>query len=392
MIDFELTEEQKGLQQRAKNFIDEEIRPHEKAWPEFIEDWDKNLRAQVLKKAEEAGVMKLSFPKEYGGQGLSHLSEAIVKIELRKASGPIGGLLTIQGDPFPAMYEGTEYQKEKYLWPVLRYEKDFAFAFTEPVAGSDFKGIQTTAVKKGDNWVLNGRKVFCSGAHHADFTFVCAYTDESKGSRGMNMFYVDKETPGWEVERLLPMFVGGSRYEPIMKLENCVVPAENMVGGEKGFAVGMGQFNRARVSIAEGAVAKAERSLELAIDYAKKRYAFGRPIGQFGEIQRMITNSKIGVDTMRWLLYHTAWKWDRGESIRLDAAMTKVYCVETGLRVIDDCMQVFGGIGLTSDYPMGDYYRELRQNRSAEGTLEIMRYIMARDLLGDEVARMPSVA
>ncbi|MFC1874186.1 acyl-CoA dehydrogenase family protein [Chloroflexota bacterium] len=392
MIDFGLTEEQKELQQRAKKFIDEKIRPHEKEWPLNVEDWSVDLKAHVLKKAEEARLFNLVVPKEYGGQELGHVDQVIAWTELRKMDNPrIGAWLTIHA-PFPVMYEGTEYQKEKYLWPVLRGEKDFAFAFTEPVAGSDFKGIQTTAVKNGDNWVLNGHKIFCSRAHQADFSLVCAYTDKSKGSRGMKLFYVDKGTPGWEVERLLPMFSGADHLEPLMKLENCVIPDENVVGGEKGFGAGMYQFNKARFSIAVTSLAQSERSLELAIDYAKKRYAFGRPIGQFGEIQRMITNSKIGVETMRWFIYHTAWKQDQGQDVRLDIAMAKVYCVETALRVIDDCMQVFGGIGLTTDYPFGEYYKDRRTTKSAEGTIEVMRYVVARQLLGDEVSRMAPVA
>jgi alkylation response protein AidB-like acyl-CoA dehydrogenase len=387
-MDFELSPKQKELQQRAKRFVDEEIRPYEKEWTWDYDDWDSPIVKELLRKIKEAGLANIRVPKEYGGQGLGHLEHYLVQVEFRKVwRTQLWFGLVVGTDPFPIMYEGTEYQKMKYLLPIIRGEKRFAFAFTEPSAGSDLRGINATAVKQGNKYVLNGRKIFITGAHVADFTLFCAYTDKAKGHRGLSMFYVDKGTPGFKIERLLTMF-DRHGHEPLIKLDNCEVPEENLIGSGKGFAVGMTQFNTARLSNGAGALARAEVCLELAIDYAKNRQAFDKPIGAFQAIQRIIVDSKVGIETMRWLLYHTAWKWDRGEDARLDCAMTKYYCVETSLRIIDQCMQVFGGIGLTDDYPFFDYYSHMRMTKSAEGTFEILQHIMATELLGREITSL----
>lgn len=387
-MDFEFSPLQKELQARAREFVQKEILPYEMDWNVNMEDWHGDLCLSLQKKQDEYGLSHLAVPKEYGGQGLGTMETLGVGIEMHKIrKTPLNFLIGYGASPMPIMYSGTEYQKEKYLWPVLRREKRFSFAFTEPAAGSDVKGMQTTAVKKGDKYIINGHKLFPTFAHISDFTLVCAYTDHGQGHRGMSMFFVDKGTPGWEVERLFPMFDRNDR-QPMMKLENCEVPEENMIGSGKGFAVGMTQFNGTRLGIAAICLARSEMSLDLAIDWAKKRQAFDRPIGGFQGIQWMLADSKIGIETMKWLIWHTAWKFATKQDIRLDAAMVKVYSVETSLKVIDQCMQVFGGRGLTLDYPFADYYGEIRMFKSAEGTMEIMRHIMATQLLGGEITHL----
>lgn len=381
-MDFELTEAQKKLQEKARRFARDVIIPMEQAHPE--PDWGVDLIKELLKKMDDAGLSKTRVPKEYGGQGMGFLDDMIMKIELRKTYKSRWLMGLYSRDPMPIMYSGTEYQKNRYLYPVLKREKTYAFGFTEPGAGSDVKGIATTATKEGDHYILNGSKIFPSYAHLADFTFICAYTDKSQGHRGMSMFYVDRGTPGFTVERILKTF-DRNDVEPLIKLENCKVPAENIVGQGKGFSVGMTQFNATRLLIGSGALAKCEMSLEMAIDYARKRNAFDRPIGRFQTVQNMLVDAKVGVETMRWLVYNTAWKFDRGDDIRLDAAMVKFYCVETGLRVLDECMQVFGGIGLTDMYPFYDFYSNLRLQKSAEGSIQILQHIMATELLGREI-------
>jgi len=389
-MNFELTKKQKDLQQRAKRFTEEEIRPYEKEWlkeMKDIEDWDPKVTAHLLTKARKAGIAQVSVPKEYGGQGLGELERTIVMEEYSKAD-----LLrlprVVATDPFPIFYEGTEQQKQKYLWPILRGEKFFAWAFTEPGGGSDVQEFKTTAVKKGKSYVLNGHKIFPTAAHTADFCLVCANTDKGKGYRGMSMFLVDKGTPGWKIEKLMQMF-NRRDFEPLVKLENCVVPEENLIGKNKGWKVAMTTFNHSRLKEATWALAKAERSLELAIDYAKKRRTFGKPLATRQAIQWILAESKVDVESMRWLVYQTAWAMDQGRDVRLDVAICKLHCIDTALRVIDRCMQVFGGIGLAVDeYPLADFYTFIRLKKSAEGTTEILHYIIARVLLGRELTEM----
>lgn len=389
-MNFELSAKQKDLQQRAKRFTDEELRPYEKEWLKQLkdfEDWDPKVAAHLLRKAEEAGIARICVPKKYGGQGLGQLEHTIVIEEFSKAD-----LLMLPRaaflEPFPILYEGTESQKEKYLWPVLRGEKIFAWAFTEPGGGSDVQGFKTTAVKQGNNYVLNGEKIFPTAAHTADFCLVCAVTDKAKGYRGMSIFVVDKGTPGWKVEKLMQM-INRRDFEPLMKLENCVVPEENLIGENQGWKVAMTTFNDARLLESTWALAKAERSFELAMDYVKKRRTFGKPLATRQAIQWILVESKVDIESMRWLVYQTAWAMDQGRDVRLDVAICKLHCIDTALRVIDRCMQVFGGIGLAVDeYPLADFYTWVRTKKSAEGTTEILHYIIARVLLGRELTEM----
>lgn len=386
-MDFELPQELTELQLRARRFVEEKVVPYEKGWPEALEDAPKDIVASMKEKAKEAGLINVTVPKEYGGQGLGNLAYVVLCEECSKTSVPIlfVGVLGPFHGVHPQLYQASEHLKEKYLWPVLRGEKDWGVAFTEPEAGSDLSGIQTTAVKQGDNYVLNGHKIFASKAATADYMLVGAYTDKKKGYQGMSTFLVDTDTPGFKVLRRVRILGGWTEEE--IKLENCVVPAENMVGGEsEGFRQAMDHFNKVgRLGTAAQVLGMAGRSLDLAIRYVKKRRVFGKSLGQFQGIQWMIVDSRVDIEAMKWFVYHTAWKADRNEDLRLDAAMCKLYCVHAAQRVVDHALQIHGGMGLSEDLPLAYFYNAVRRVRVAEGTMEIMRLIITRQLLGREM-------
>jgi alkylation response protein AidB-like acyl-CoA dehydrogenase len=347
-------------------------------------------RNKCLTEPEYEGLVNTFVPKEFGGLGLGSLAYALLCEECSKTSVPIL-FLGIFG-PFhgvhPALYTASEYQKQKYLWPVLRGEKDWGVAFTEPKAGSDLAGIETTAVKDGDNYILNGHKIFASKSATSDYMVVGAYTDKSKGYRGMSTFFVDTDTPGFKVVKELRI-LGGQTEEEVI-LENCVVPAANLVGGEEGVGFGqaMEHFNRVgRLGAAANALGMAERSFDMAVEYAKKRSAFGKRLGQFQGLQWMLADARVDIETMKWLVYHTAWKADKGEDIRLDAAMCKLHCVPTAHKIVDIALQIHGGIGLSEDLPLARFYTSLRTTRLAEGPLEIMKVIITREILGREMTK-----
>jgi acyl-CoA dehydrogenase len=391
-MDFELPDEVKDLQLRAREFVEKEALPLENGYALVPPNLAPEVVASLKKKCREAKLVNISVPKEYGGLGLGVLAEIVKTIEFGKTTLPfvyygIGGY----GAIWPAFYEASDYIKEKYLWPLIKGEKETGWAMTEPGAGSDFAGIKTTAVRQGDNYVLNGTKRFSSRCHFVDFACVFAYTDKSKGYRGISCFLVDKGTPGFIVEKTYQVM--GVHLDCQIRFENCVVPAENMLGGEgMGFYIGIKQFNSARLRAPAFALGAAERCLDLAIEYAKSREAFGRRLGEFQAIQWMIADSKMDLESMRWMLYHATLKTEQGEEdTRLECAMAKAHCVEAALRIVDRCMQVYGGIGFSEYYPFGYFYNWLRLFKIAEGSSEIMRVIISRELLGREIVRTKEV-
>jgi len=387
-MNFELTGEVKELQERARQFVENVVMPHEEGWPLFIDDAPREVVLSLRRKCREAGLVNIDVPKEYGGLGMSCLAHTVATEEFNKTVIPLfhhqinGGY-----PPHPAFYEANDYQKEKYLRPLIRGEKFWCFGFTEPqVSGSNLREIETTATRDGDNYILNGQKIFATFADIADFVLYAAYTDKKKGLHGMSTFLVDKGTPGIRVEKKFLCF--DWTHQPLLRLVNCVVPAANLLGKEgEGFYQGMNLFNRMRIQMAVETLGKSERCFDTAVKYAKERRAFGKRIGEFQAIQWMLADSKIDIETIRWLTYYAAWKADQGENFRAEAAMAKVHGVEASLRVIDRTMQVLGGMGLSIDFPFFRFLGEVRRTKSAEGTLEIMRLLIARAILGRDVAK-----
>jgi alkylation response protein AidB-like acyl-CoA dehydrogenase len=385
-MDFELSADQKDLQARARAFVEKEIFPYSHDWPTSAHDYSQELKADLLRKWADYGLAKLVIPKEYGGQGLGAIEDVVVLAELSRSpkAMPRGAFLA---EPWPPFFQLPEALKQKYLYPVLNNETAMATCFTEPDAGSDLAGIKTTAVRKGDHYVLNGTKLWHTGHSVTSFTAVAAVTDPSKGPQGVSMFLVDNDSPGFSKVRDIKVLADRQwGVEREVSLENVVVPVENLLGKEgDGFSLGQRQFNWFRLRTGAVALGMCERSLELAVEYAKERSVFGKPLGSNQAIQWMITDSQYDIESIRWLTYYGAWMVDRGgySNARLQASTVKAYCVDAGLRVIDRCMQVLGGRGLMIDeYPFGDFYNLLRMCKQMEGSTEVMKMVMAREMLG----------
>lgn len=381
-MNFELTESQLDLQRRARAFIENEALPYYRSWPVTPAEYSPELTADLRRKQKDYGLAKLIVPKEYGGQGLGAMEDVIVLAEYarcprRMPGGPFA--------PWPVMYKAPERIKEKYLYPVLEGKTGWSMCFTEPEAGSDLAGIRTTAVRKGDHWVINGRKMWRTGHHGASYTAVAAVTDASKGYRGISIFLVDNDTPGFEKTRDIPVLSRTWGIEQEVKLENVIVPAENLLGEEgAGFEIAQHQFNRFRLRLGGLALGMSERSQDLAVDYANDRPVFGGKLADNQAIQWMLTDNQYDIESIRWNTYYAAWMVDRGgySAARLQASMVKGYCIDAGLRVIDRSMQILGGRGLSiDDYPFGDFYNHLRMCKQMEGSTEIMKIVMAREIL-----------
>ena len=382
-MDFELTEAQRDLQQRAQAFVATEAMPHYRSWPISAADYSPELTAHLKERLQAYGLTKLIVPREFGGQGLGATEDVIVLTELSKVPRRMpGGPFA----PWPAMYQAPEPIRRKYLYPVLEGRTGWSMCFTEPEAGSDLAAIRTTAVRKGDRWVINGRKMWRTGHHGASYTAVAAVTDPSKGHRGISIFLVDNDTPGFEKVRDIPVLSRTWGIEQETRLVDVEVPAENLLGGEgAGFEIAQHQFNRFRLRLGGLALGVSLRSQELAVEYARTRQVFGGRLGDNQAIQWMLTDSQYDIESIRLNTFYAAWMVDRGgfSAARLQASMVKAYCIDAGLRVVDRSMQILGGRGLSiDDYPFGDFYNHLRMCKQMEGSTEIIKIVMAREILG----------
>lgn len=382
-MNFELDGDLLALQERARAFVKAEAQPHYRNWPITVAEYSAELKAHLKAKLDEYGLSKLNVPKDHGGQGLGAMADVIVLTELSKVprrmpTGPFA--------PWPVMYKATEAIKRKYLYPVIEGKTGWSMCFTEPETGSDLAAIRTSAVRKGAGWVINGRKMWRTGHHGASYTAVAAVTDPAKGHKGISIFLVDNDTPGFEKVRDIPVLSRTWGIEQEMRLINVEVPAENLLGEEgAGFEIAQHQFNRFRMRLGGLALGVSERSQELAVEYASNRKVFGKSLGSNQAIQWMLTDNQYDIESIRWNTYHAAWLVDRGgfDAARLQASMVKAYCIDAGLRVVDRSMQILGGRGLSIDeYPFGDFYNHLRMCKQMEGSTEIMKIVMAREILG----------
>lgn len=382
-MDFELSNDQRDLQQRARTFVDTEVLPHYRSWPITAPEYSPELKTHLKRKLNDYGLTKLNVPKTHGGQGLGATEDVIVLTEFSRVPRRMPGFIFA---PWPAFYEASDYIQTQFLLPVLEGKTSWSMCFTEPQAGSDLARIKTTAVKNGDHYVINGQKMWRTGHHESSFTAVAAVTDPTKGHRGISILLVDNNAPGFEKVRDIPVISRWWGVEQEVKLENVVVPAENLLGGEgNGFSIAQYQFNRFRLRLGGVALGMAQRSQELAIDYAKSREVFGGKLGDNQAIQWMLTDSQYDIESIRLNTYYAAWLVDRGgySATRLQASMVKGYCIDAGLRVIDRSQQILGGRGLArDDYPFGDFYDQLRMCKQMEGSTEIMKIVMAREILG----------
>lgn len=381
-MNFELPEEIAMLQKTVRRFVQEELIPIEKQVPEG-EELPDDVQAKLEAKTRDLGLWALEVPPEYGGAGLSCLAICVIYEEVSKSSvipfrsrgifGPKTGAILLHCN---------DEQKEKYLLPVIRGEKRTCFAMTEPHAGSDPASMRTTAVKDGDDYVLNGIKTFITAADKCDFAQVFAVTDPGKRSAGgITCFLVDMNTAGCRVTNKFKMMIADSPCE--ITLTDCRVPEKNILGGlGRGFQTGQRwlTFNRIANHGAK-ALGIAARCLEMSVRYAKQRITFGKPLSERQAIQWMLADSEVALHAARLMVYHAAWNYDRGKDVRHETAMVKLACSEMVGQVVDRAIQIHGAMGLTTELPFERWYRDVRSRRITEGASEIQRMQIARHLI-----------
>ncbi len=340
---------------------------------------------EIVQQMRDLGLFGLTIPEEYGGMGLGALAYAAVSGEISKANSAIRSYITVSNSigHKAILLGGSDAQRREILPRLARGEILASFALTEPGAGSDAQGIQTSAARKGDRWVLNGRKHYITHAHRAELFTVFAVTDKQKRARGgISAFLVPKGAPGLSLGKQQEMMGGRGSHPGEVIFEDCEVPAENLLGEEGyGFKLVQACLNDGRLNLAACAVGAAERLLEMAVEYAKLRHAFGGPIGDNQGIQWMLADSATEVEASRTLVYATARARDAGRNVDQECAMAKLFATEMVNRVADRALQIHGGAGYTKELPIERFYRDVRMLTIVEGTSEIQRRSIARFLL-----------
>ncbi len=381
-MDFELSQEARLLQQTVRRFVDQELIPLEVPAQYEDENVPPETKAALKEKVKELGLSGLALSKEYGGAGLDELTVTAVQEELFRA---LVGFNAFARGAFGALAHGSEHLKQKYFYPTLNDEKKFCFAFTDPTSGADPQTMQTNAVRQGDNYVINGRKIFITGAYNADYALLVARMKGSTGRQGITAFLVDTDTPGFKVERIIYTIghpSGITEWPTEIVLDNVVVPVENRVGEEgDGFGIAQQNLGSVRFSFGIRSYALGKRCIHLARDYAKGRVTFGEPIANRQAVQWMLVDSYTELEMLRWLTYYGAWKGQRGEDIRNEISMIKYTGSETLGRAADRAIQIHGGIGLTRDLPLEKIYRDARVDRVVDGPNEVHRFVVARNIL-----------
>jgi len=379
-VDFSLTDEQKMIQKTVRSFVKKELIPLEAEVLRNERDGKPGISdekiAELRSKAKNMGFWGINTPEEFGGADLGPTMTALIMMELGRTFVPF----SFGGSADNILYYCNEQQKENYLLPVINGEKKSCFALTEPTAGSDAANITMRAVKDGSDWVLNGEKVFITNGNEADFAMVFAVTDSEKG--GVTCFLVDREM-GWHSEYIHTM---GEWGPASLVFDNVRVPEENILGElGKGFALGMKWIGQGRWIIPARGLGAAERLLQMAIDYSHQRFTFGKPISDRQAIQWMIADSAVEIEATRWLVLHAAWLAEKGRDNRHYSSIAKLYGTNMANRVVDRVLQIHGGMGYTKELPIERWYREMRVWRIFEGTDEIQRHIISRNLLKGNV-------
>ncbi|QBD74747.1 acyl-CoA dehydrogenase [Ktedonosporobacter rubrisoli] len=378
-MDFRLSDEQKLVRQTVRDFVRKELIPLEGEVLRNEREGRLGIeRAQLRElqlKAKEIGFWGINTPEEYGGADLGPIMTAIIMMELARTFVPF----SFGGSADNILYYCNEEQKARYLLPTINGELRSCFALTEPGAGSDAANIQMSAVKDGEHWILNGEKIFITNGNEADFAMVFAVTDKAKGGHGgVTCFLVDREM-GWRSQYIHTM---GEWGPASLYFENVRVPEKNILGElNRGFQLGMQWIGAGRWAIAARAVGASERLLQMAIDHARTRKTFGKAIAERQAIQWMIADSHVEIEATRWLMLHAAWLAEQGQGTRHAASMAKLFGSNMANRVADRVLQIHGGMGYTKELPIERWYREMRVWRIFEGTDEIQRFIISRDLL-----------
>ena len=381
-MDFGYTLEQQHLRKTVRAFCEAEIRPHVMEWDE-----SQTFPDQVFRKLGELGVLGAVFPEELGGSGYSYVDYSLVIEELARVDPSVA--LCVAAHVSLCMNHiylaGSEEQKQRYLPKLASGEWIGSWALTEPESGSDAGGTHTRAVRDGDCWVINGSKTFTTNGQVADVCVVMAVTDRAASSHGISAFLVEKGTPGFRPGKKENKL--GMRCSPTneMILTDCHVAASQLCGRQgEGFVDALRVLDGGRISIAALAVGIAQGAYEAALRYSKQRKQFGRFISEFQAIQHKLADMATDIDASRLLTQRAAWMKDSGQNVNKESAMAKLFASETAVRVADEAVQVHGGYGFLKDYPVEKFYRDVKLCTIGEGTSEIQRLVIARQLLNTE--------
>ena len=374
-MNLELSEEQQLLQKSVREFAEAEVKPLAKE-----NDETGKYPRGLFQKAAELGLTGVAIPEAEGGAGMDHISYAIVIEEISRVCASTGVILSVQNSLYcdPIHRFGTEEQKKKFLLPFARGERIGCYALTEPQAGSNAAALTTRAVRKGEKYVINGTKAWITNGGAADAAIVYVNTQPEKGEKGITALVVEKGTPGFAVgkeEKKLGIHATACTE---LSFSDCEVPAGNRIGEEgEGYKVALSTLDGGRIGIAAQATGIAQGAFEAALSYAQQRQAFGHPIADFQAIQFMLADMATEIDAARLLLRRAAWKQDSGARFSMEAAIAKLFASEVSTRVAHKAIQIHGGYGYSSEYPVERAYRDARITEIYEGTSEIQRLVIA---------------
>jgi alkylation response protein AidB-like acyl-CoA dehydrogenase len=380
-VDFTFTDEQNHLRRSIREFAEGEILPHVMEWDEVS-----HFPVEIMPKLAEMGLLGIIFPESYGGAGLGYIDYVIAIEELSRVDGSIGIIVAAHNSLCSnhIFKFGTEAQKQKYLVPLAQGEKIGAWSLTEPEAGSDAGGTRTTATRDAKHWTINGAKTFTTNGHYAEICVAMAVTDKSKASHGISAFIIEKGTPGFKPgKKENKLGLRASDTSEVI-FTDCHVPHENLLGDEgEGFTGSLKILDGGRISIAALALGMAQGALDAAVKYAKQRKQFGQAISEFQAIQFKLADMATEVEAARLLVYQAAWLADK-KDVRFtrESSMAKLFASEVAVRVANECVQIHGGYGFIKDYPAEKFYRDVKLCTIGEGTSEIQKLVIARQLLG----------
>jgi alkylation response protein AidB-like acyl-CoA dehydrogenase len=378
-VNFCLSEDQQLLRKSVREFAETEIKPHVREWDE-----SQHFPTELLPKLAELGLMGIQFAPAYGGSAMSAVDYCICIEELARVDPSVSLSVAAHnglGAAHISMF-ASEAQKQQYLAPLARGEKLAAWGLTEPGSGSDAAAMRTTATRDGDGWVLNGSKAFITHGQSGDTMVVMAVTDKARGNKGISAFIVERGTPG---------FIAGKKEDKLgmrasetneVLFQNCRIPAAQLIGDEgQGFIQTLQVLDAGRIGIAALAVGLAQGAYEAARGYAFERKQFGRHIGTFQSIRWKLVDNAVRVEAARLLTYRAAWLKDHGRRMTLESSMAKLYSSEIAVRASEDAVQIHGGYGFVKDYPAEKFFRDVKLTTIGEGTSEVQRLVIARQLL-----------
>ena len=376
-VSFALTDEQKALRELAHEFAEKEIRPKEREYDEHSIH-----PADVIAKAHELGLMNVHVPEAYGGLALSAFEGMLIGEELCWGCSGIGTAIVANGlGHGPVIVAGTEEQQREWLPPLVEEPLLTSFALTEPNAGSDVSGIQTTAVRDGDDYVINGSKMFITNAGHASWFTLFASTDKSKGHRGLTAFIVPASARGVVVEKHLDKMGQRATDTSALAFEDVKVPAKNRIGEEgQGFKIAMQTLDGTRPGTAAGAVGVARAAFEHSVEYARERVQFGEPIAMNQGINFLVADMAAEIEAARLLVWQAAWLLDQGTRATLQSSYAKRFAADTAMKVTTDAVQIFGGYGYMKEFPVEKLMRDAKLFQIYEGTSQIQRLVIAREI------------